>query len=448
MKTRKWVVLSCLVVLCVLSSNLGLAASASGEDEWLKDVKSRLAGTQITLLVSSHPSQQALQKMTPAFEKATGISVKWSVIEESALYGRILMELTANTKRIDALMVCPEYLYGLVQLGAIEPLNDYVSRLPDWFGWDDIVPSYRHMLTADDSKIYGVPFAGESGFLMYRKDLFERYGKEIPQTYDELLALAQFFHDKDLDGDGKPDLSGISFRGRRGWGMNWPWALLTFPFGGQLVDPKAGQPMFDSPGTVAALDYLVKAAQVAPDGIESFGHYEAWTSMMTGKSALLIESTAAAPLMEDPTKSAVVGKVGYAPLPKGPAGSYSGVWGWGIAMSSNVDTKQKEAVWAFMTYMLSERMQEEYLDNGGVVTRTSGHEILAKQGLPYTDAVIQALAQANDLSALGMSVVPKIPEWMEVVELMGTYGSMAVAGQLSAEAAARLTQQTVEEVVK
>ncbi len=39
-------------------------------------------------------------------------------------------------------------------------------------------------LTAEDGKIYGEPFYGESSFLMYRKDVFEKKGLTMPEQPD------------------------------------------------------------------------------------------------------------------------------------------------------------------------------------------------------------------------------------------------------------------------
>lgn len=417
-------------------------------NEWGNPVREKLAGTEILILTSAHPSINAFQKLTPQFEDLTGIKVNWVTIEEGAMYGRILMEITAGGKNVNAMMVCPEYLFGLVDLDALEPLNKYIENLPAWFDWEDIFPAYIDMLTGLDDNVYAMPFAGESGFLMYRKDLFDEYGINVPATYDEVLETAKFFHDKDLNGDGKGDIDGISFRGRRGWGMNWPWALVTFPFGGELLDPKTGNSRFNSQGTIDALSFLVEAAKYAPEGIESFGHYEAWTSFMMGRAAMLIESTAGAPLMEDKTSSLVAGKVGYSAMPEGPAGAYSGVWGWGLGMAKASSEKQKEAVWALMTYLFSREKQVEYLANNGVVTRVSGFEYLEKEKLPYLSAIKDALAQAAKLAEKGYAVVPQSPIWMEVVELMGTYGSMAVAGQMTPEVAAEVTHEMVQKAIE
>ena len=37
--------------------------------------------------------------------------------------------------------------------------------------------------------LYGIPFGAETSILAYRKDIFEEHGFEVPETYDQLVAL-------------------------------------------------------------------------------------------------------------------------------------------------------------------------------------------------------------------------------------------------------------------
>ena len=41
-----------------------------------------------------------------------------------------------------------------------------------------MLPAFRNGLGTYQGKIYGVPIAGETRFLAYRKDLFEKYQPE------------------------------------------------------------------------------------------------------------------------------------------------------------------------------------------------------------------------------------------------------------------------------
>ena len=71
-------------------------------------------------------------------------------------------------------------------------LSDYAKNTP---GYDenDFIPSLRESLSYEGN-MYAVPFYGESSFLMYRKDLFEKAGirgqpgPELPAQWDEVAS--------------------------------------------------------------------------------------------------------------------------------------------------------------------------------------------------------------------------------------------------------------------
>lgn len=413
--------------------------AATPIEAWAAEVRAQHEGTKLRVSAVTHPSTEAFKVMTPRFEELTGIDVVWDEMEEGAQGQKMLLEATSGTTSYDAIMNCPERSPNLADLGYLEPLDSWLENTPDWFDNDDILLAYREML-AYEGVNYGVPFAGETVFLFYRKDLFDKYDVEVPTTFDEVMETAAFFHGKE------EGLSGISFRCRSGWEFTYEWSIFIFPFGGLMVDPATGKPGLNNPETVDSLEYMIELSQYAPVGIESFSFPEAWGAFMQGKAAMMIEASAAAPEVENPEKSVVAGKVGYAPMPAGPDGAYSGVWGWGFSMTAG--SGNKDAAWAFITYLTSKAMQQEYIDNGGIVSRASALSDPKQQAqYPYYQAILETLKQAADLQKQGLGVVLMIPEWSEISEIMGTGGARAFAGEITAQKACDSMQAQVEEVL-
>jgi len=184
----------------------------------------------------------------------------------------------------------------------------------------------------------------------------------------------------------------------------------------------------------------------APVGIESFSPPESFQAMQNGDVAMLVEATAAGPEMEDPAKSSVAGKLGYAILPAGPAGAYTGVWGW--AYGINAASEKQDLAWDVITWLTSRYTHQDYLNAGGIVSRSSAFDDPAnREKYPYFEATGQALAQAGDLAAKGLSVVPKTPVWTQMSDIMGNYGSEAFVDQMtSAEAVAKM-QEDIEAAI-
>ena len=438
MKVR--LVLILLVIALAFSSFTTLAQDPI--EEWAAGINDQYGGTSITVAVASHPSIEAFKQMIPRFEELTGITVALDEMEEGQLGQRMLLEVSAESASYDAMMTAIEWSPLVASSGYATPLEPWIESdiTPDWFNYEDILQAYRDMFLWEDGMHYGIPYAGETVFMFYRKDLFEEHGIDVPTTYDEVLTAAQYFSDN-VDG-----VDGISYRARLGWEFTYMWSIFLAPFGGMMVDPATGDVALDSPGTVASLEYIRDLWQYGPVGVESFSFPEAWDAFMLGRAAIMIEASAAAPEVENPDKSLVAGMTGYSPLPAGPNGAFSGVWGWSFAMMDDSDAK--EATWAFIAYLTSEGLQADYLANGGIVSRASalGDPDLQAAN-PYYQATLDTLEQAAALGELGLSVVLPTPKWSQVSEIMGIEGARAFIGEISVEEAIASMQAQVSDTL-
>jgi len=431
---------SILVISLFLVSQTVFAQDISS---WAENIKSKHGGTKIVAAVASHPSVESFKKMIPKFEQLTGIDVVLDEMEEGQLGQKLTLEVSSGVTNYDMAMVSIERNPKVSNAKYTVPLENFFndkSKTPSWFNYGDILPAYSDMFLWKGGH-YAIPFAGETVFLFHRKDIFEKYNLTVPKTYAEVLNTAAFFDNNEKGVDG------MSFRVRLGWEFTYTWSIFLFPFGGQMIDPVTGKPNLNTPGTRYSLNYMSQLAKHAPPGVESYSFPEAWDAFMLGKTAMMIEASAAAPEIENPEKSLVAGKVGYSSMPAGPAGAFSGVWGWGLAVTSA--SKHKEAAWAFIMYMTSMGMQDEYLANGGIPSRTSslGNKSLWGK-FPYYKATLETLKQAEALGEKGHSVVIRIPEWGQFSEMLGTDGARAFIGEIPVDQAVIGMQKQAEKILK
>ncbi len=419
-------------------------------NEWFADVKSKYEGTTVTLLMASHPGTTGFQETIGRFQDATGIKVQFDVVEEGAMIEKQIAECGSNSDIYDIYMVAAEGATRMTQTECAYTLNDWVTELPEWYDFEDLMPAFRDQFQVVD-KFIAVPFAGESIFLFYRKDLFEKHGKTPPKTWDELRDLAKFFKETE-------NIPGVSFRARQGWEFTYGLSGFLFPFGGQIVDAKTSSqcpigkpsgcpPAINVPGTVAALDYMISLKEFAPVGIESFSFPEAWQSFMTGNAAMMVEATAAAGEVENPDKSVVAGKTGYSVLPAGPLGAYTGVWGWGLSINNS--SKNIGAASAVVTWLTSRENSPASIGAGGIPSRSSDFSNPDNQSkYPFYGAIGEALAQAGELAKTGNSVVPKTRAWSSWSDSIGTLGSEAFVGKITSKEAVKRMQADMEAAMK
>src|SRR3954452_25558335 len=92
---------------------------------------------------------------------------------------------------------------------------------------------------------------------------------------------------------------------------------------------------------------------------------ESMASFTQGRAAMWIDGVGWAPPVEDPNASRVVGKVGYALVPKGPKSQYSATYGDGIGVTQA--SKNKEAAYLYCQWAVSKTVGARRRRSGGGV---------------------------------------------------------------------------------
>jgi len=408
-------------------------------DAWAANIKAKYGGTTITAAFGTHPSTDAFKKMVNDFTSKTGITVQWDIMEDAALHNKQLLEFTGHSGAYDVLMMDGFWISEYVPKGVVLPLDDLLAdpeQTPAWFEYEDILPAFRNGLGKYLGKVYGIPTAGESRFLAYRKDLFEKYNQKVPTTLDEMLQVAQFFTGKE------PGLYGMAFRAQRGIYFGSGWLTLVYNFGDGFIDQHNWTSRMSQPDVAQSLDYFVELLKTCPPDVLNYTHEEATSAFVSGKTAMWYDATALVPWLEDPERSQIVGKIGYAPPPPGPAGDGGVLAGWNMALSA--DTENKEAAWAFIVYMTSKANAKTYIAYGGVPSRTSSlkdPEFQAEN--PSAEAQLGAFAASDALVQRGLSWIPQTPVIIKALDRIGYYGSAVAAGEMQTTEA---MQQADEEV--
>ncbi|NMB26287.1 MAG: sugar ABC transporter substrate-binding protein [Firmicutes bacterium] len=431
------------IVVLLMVLMVPCLASAQTMEAWAQDVMAKWGGTEITAAFASHPSTEAFQAMTAEFEELTGIKVSWDVMEETYLKNKQLMDFTGNSRLFDVLMVDGFWISEYAPKKVIAPLSPYIhaDTTPPWFDYEDIMPAYRNGIGAYEGEVYGIPTAGETRFVGYRKDLFDKYGKTPPKTLDELMELARFFNGKE------PDLYGIAMRAQRGIHFASGWLTVTYNFGDGFLDQKTWEPLMTSPGTVESLKYFVELMKCAPPDVATYTHEEATSAFMAGRTAMWFDATALVSWIMDPDKSKVHDRVAFAPPPTGPAGDAGVFAGWNMAIASG--SQKKDAAWAFITFMTSKAKAKDYVLHGGVPTRTSVYqnpELVERD--PSYPVQLASFDKANALVERGLAWIPPTPELGKVLDRTGYWGNVALIGELSPEEACRRAQAELEDIME
>ncbi|WKU05575.1 sugar ABC transporter substrate-binding protein [Micromonospora sp. HUAS LYJ1] len=403
----------------------GLAAGCGGGD-------SGGSADEISLVMSNHPWQKAIEPLLPEFEKTAGIKVKVQTFAEQQARDKISLTLQSRSSSMDVFMTLPSR-EGLQfsKAGYYAPLDDYMSKSAAYDA-ADFPAAVKGGMTVQDTMI-AAPVNVEGVVLYYRTDLFEKYGITPPKTLDELPTVAAAIKQKS---DGK--VTPIALRGQS--------AALPFTFGPFLHSQGVewtkpdGTPNFDSPGAADAINrYATLARDYGPPGVVNNTFTQSSALFAAGTVAMELESSNEISSINDPKTSKVVGKIGVLDFPAGSAGSKSTVLSWGIAMSSY--SKHKDAAWKFIEWATSKETQLKLTEGGIAPPRTSVAQDKAYTDTLNTDTLkqwSQALAnvQTNGSTEVG-PVGVAAPEMRKVV---GDAVGKVILGQATAEAAAKEIQ--------
>ncbi|MFF8396385.1 ABC transporter substrate-binding protein [Streptomyces sp. NPDC016172] len=410
-------------------------------------------GDAINVLMVNNPQMVELQKLTRAhFTKETGIEVNFTVLPENDVRDKISQDFANQAGQYDVATLSNYEIPIYARNGWLHEMNGYVARDPA-YDEQDVLKPMRQSLTADDGKLYGQPFYGESSFLMYRKDVFRKKGLTMPAhpTWQQVADLA-------AKADGaEPGMKGICLRGLPGWGeVMAPLTTVVNTFGGTWFD-KDWKARLDSPAFEKATKFYVDLVREhGESGAAQAGFAECLNNMAQGKVAMWYDATSAAGSLEA-ANSPVKGKVGYAPAPveKTESSGWLYTWAWGIQKAS----RNPDNAWKFVSWASGKGYEELVGDQvgwsnvpAGKRASTYANADYRKEAGAFQEMTKEAIEQArpNDPGvqprpAPGIQFVG-IPEFTDLGTKVSQEISAAIAGRQSVESALKKAQALAEKI--
>ncbi len=381
-------------------------APAKGGFNWKK-----FSGAKIRFMNNTHDwSTGLIPQALPEFEKLTGIKVQWEVLAENQFRQKLTLELSSNPESIDGFMSLPSWDgMAFYQSGWYEPVEKFLKSpdltSPD-FDFNDFFPSCVQISTIERTLV-GVPLYPEVQILYYPKEKFQEKKLKVPETFEEFAAAAEKLYDKNTKYAGYVS---------RGDGIQAVYTLAPFVFGmgGRWLDEK-GRPDLTSDAFVKALElYGGTLHKYGPPGIAGQTWAQNQVVFGQGKAGMTTDSSNFISTYEDPKKSVLVGKVGYAKVPRGPAGNKSTLISWCLSIGSK--SKRKEATWLFIQWLASKEMVMRQAKMKMPVGRESAlksPEFQASMPKDWLDAFVNqiptaAVNQANPL-------VVQVPETRDAI---------------------------------
>lgn len=274
------------------------------------------------------------------------------------LYTTLITQATSGTLP-DIFTMSEAYSANCLEMGMM------VDNLPELLGdeyMDGLMDVAVENATVDDTLVY-MPWQNNITAMVYRKDLFEEKGIEIPKTWDEFLEAAKALTE-DTDGDGKIDRYGCVFAGQRNDSAESRFQTFALTYGCDFVTDN-GDGTYTSGFGIdefkEAMESFVNLAVnegVTPPGFTEIGYSEAYTMIAAGEACMFFSPSnvlggiyTANPEME--------GKMGSFPMPTNegvdPITSFSSV---GMTISNTCENPEVAA--DFLKYMTSVDVSTEW----------------------------------------------------------------------------------------
>ena len=411
-----------------------------------------LAAETITIATVDNGDMIRMQGLTDDFENDNpGIELDWVTLDENVLRQRVTTDIATKAGRFDVMTIGTYEVPIWAERGWLVPLDD----LGEGYDADDILPPIREALSLDGT-MHAAPFYGESSFTMYRTDLFEAAGLEMPErpTWNFIRTAASTI------GEQNDEVHGICLRGKPGWGENV--ALITAmanSYGARWFDAD-WQPQFDSEAWASAVnDYVSLVRDYGPPDAELNGYTETLSLFQNGECAIWIDATVAASSITDPETSNVADRVGFALAPgRGLGKTANWLWVWALGVSSGSE-HQEEAkrfvAWATSKDYTGLVAEEEGWVNAPPGTRQSLYENPEYlEAAPFAEMVLTSI-QAADPSSPTVDDVPytgiqyvAIPEFPGMATAVGSQIAKALAGEIPTDEALENAQWVTGKVIE
>tara|TARA_R100000750_G_scaffold62824_1_gene58336 strand:- start:1895 stop:3235 length:1341 start_codon:yes stop_codon:yes gene_type:complete len=401
-----------------------------------------LTAEVLTIATVNNGDMIRMQGLTADFTEKTGHEVNWVTLEENVLRQRVTTDVTTKGGSFDLMTIG---MYETPIWGAngwLVPMDD----LSEEYDVDDILPAMRNGLSHDGT-LYAAPFYGESSMIMYRTDLMEAAGLEMPDapTWEFVREAALAMTDRDAG------INGICLRGKAGWGEGGAIITVTAnSFGARWFDEN-WTPQFDQPEWKEALTFFVNLMNDAgPAGYATNGFNENLSLFQQGKCGMWIDATVAASFVTN-DESTVADKVGFALAPNHEGVEKRANWLWAWALAIPAGTQKADAAKQFIEWATSKDYIELVAANEGWANvppgaRTSLYENPEYQKVPFAQKTLDSILAADPnnptvepVPYVGVQFVA-IPEFAGIATDVSQEFSAVYAGQQTIDEALEKAQ--------
>jgi multiple sugar transport system substrate-binding protein len=389
----------------------------------------RFRGTELEVFFSLGPRADLLQRHQKEFEDLTGIKVGSEQIPEQQARQKMVIEFASGRPSFDVAMI--NLHVSKRQVGKARWLSDLRPMLADAsltapdLDYADYTQAGLDYVTQPDGRIDSLPMFIDLWVLFWNKQLFREAGLEYPTTMEAMLAAARRLT--------VPSRQQYGFVGRGLKNANIPvWTSWLLGQGMETVSAD-GRLQTDTAEAIWAGEmYKSLMRDCAPPGSVGFNWNESQTTFMQGRAAMWLDGIGFAPPLEDPTRSRIVGNVGYGVTPAGPRAQHAAMFGSSLGVAAA--SRKQDAGYLYCQWATSKVNLQRLLQSGsGAPPRRSAFaDPGAMANSRFGREWFETLMRSNEIARPGLPVIIPVTEFRDVfgVALTNTIGGADVATEL------------------
>ncbi len=428
MRKNKRVFLSIVLPLVLLTASMMIFIGAGPKGEREEDKGF------ITIFWAEWDPANYLQELCNIFTEETGIVANVETTPWSDFQTKTFNEFAARGDAYDIIVGDSQWLGRGATQGHYVELTDWIKkRGVDKSMAPATITAYSEY-PKGSGKYWAVPVEGDACGWSYRKDLFEDpmekeafkrkygYGLDIPETWAQLLDIAEFFYRPDKKTYGVAIYTQKDYDAITMGVENVLWA-----FGADLgdYDTYRVKGILNSPGGVEALEFYGKLYKFTPPDWGNAFFPENNMAITEGLAAMSMNYYAFFPALTNPEMSKYADVTGFFAMPAGPKGRYAALGGQGASIITY--SKKQDLAYEWLEWFVKPENQETWGELGGYTCdlKTLKSEKFLSM-TPYNRSFMETMQMVKDFWA--------VPEYAELLESCQRYWhASVVAGTVSAK---------------
>lgn len=277
-------------------------------------------------------------------------------------------------------------LPGLAEQDKVLPLNDLFEEYSDQYTLDQISSDLMERMSYD-GQLLAVPMQAQAFTFVYRQDVFDELGLEVPTTFAEMEESAQAIQES-----GKMQYPlALPFLSSSDLGTAYIAALGSL--GKQYVDESTGRPNFDSPESKVALESLKSLTQYMDPQVLTFDQPKVQQQLFNGQAAMAIMFSGRMVDLLDTNQTNLSEQFAFSAPPSVEAGgklySQVSIDGWSIPKNTKLDP---DLLFNLIGASVSEEASKESIP----AAYPAREGIANSENMPYAVAVEESISGAPE----------------------------------------------------